>query len=216
VPEVNEENFAAIEQDEWEVVDKYSTLHEKVESAKEYLLSLSEMKIVYLFKSLEVVLKRLIQVAYPKANIKELYQWEKLEVFLKNRDINITILDGHVDAVQLRLVNNAIKHNGIINEEIKKIPEFKTSSEFNYITLGAFYDRIKPTIENFFRQIRNKVEEDLYDFPLERLLSLAEEYYERMDDRTFFVFIEKLKEKLNRNSNTFWPGDDQIADDIPF
>jgi hypothetical protein len=213
VPDITEDNSYAVDQDEWELVDRYSKLYEKTESTKEYLLSLSEMKIVYLFKSLEVVLKRIIQTAYPETNIKELWQWDTIKIFFKNYDIEIAKLDGYIESSQLRLVNNSIKHNNLLNGEIKKIGEFKNENEFSHINLGAFYNRIRPKVENFSKQIRDKVEEDLYDFPIKRLINLVDEYYERMDNATFVVFIEKLKEKIACSSNYY---SNESFDELPF
>jgi len=110
-------------------------------------------------------------------------------------------------------VNNAIKHNGVLNEEIKRFSEFSDKDEFSYENLENFYNRIRPKVEWFSEELRKKVDENLYEFPAERLTSMANKYYERMDDRTLYVFIQKLKEKL-----IDYPDKDQELgiNDLPF
>ena len=143
VTDVDEDNYREITKEEWKLIDEYSELHSVVELRKEHLLSLLEMKVVYLFKSLEVIMKRMIHIAYPQVNFKDLYQWDSMKAFFKSKDIDISDFDGYNECTELRRVNNAIKHNGIINDEIKRLKEFKHQEEFNYLNLNLFYNRVK-------------------------------------------------------------------------
>ncbi len=212
VPDVNEDNYSGITNEEWKLIDEYSGLYSEVVFRKEHLLSLFEMKVVYLFKSLEVIMKRMIHLAYPKARTKDFYHWDNMKTFVKSNEIDISVLDGYNECIEVRRVNNAIKHNGIINDDIKSLKEFINQVEFNYINLDLFYKRVKPKVECFTKALRNSIEKNLYDFPDERLAALANNFHERMDKSTFENFISILKRRLAYPSGEL----DDMIDDLPF
>ncbi len=72
-----------------EVLSEQDFIHEQI-------TALEEMKIVYLFKSLEIRIKHLIKIADPDTDCKGLYQWkEVIDLFKRKFDIDIKILDGY-------------------------------------------------------------------------------------------------------------------------
>lgn len=163
-----------------------------------YLNSLLEMKIVYLFKSLELSIKYLIKTAYPDMDTKSLFKWESIKDFFKSRGIDISKIDGYQECVDLKKINNCIKHNGSINEEIQSILEFKGQSYLEHRQLETFYKRINQKVKVFCITLKEEIKTDLYVFSNERLTKLTEDFYERMDDKTIEEFIEKLNTKLKK------------------
>ena len=70
------------------------------------------------------------------------------EIF-KSKGIVIFDLEGFNEEDYLRKVNNGIKHDNSLNEEIKEISEFSRATEFDYTNLESFYKRIKSKVESF-------------------------------------------------------------------
>lgn len=162
---------------------------------EEKLLALSEMKIVYLFKDFEINLKKLVGAAYD-TDTKDFYNWEKLSSFLKNKKIDIKKINNYKEIIELRDVNNAIKHSkSLCNEKTKNIPEFKSKRYISHIELYKFYKRIYKAPHLFIDAISVSIYNDLYMFDDDRLETIAELFALRMEKEIAQKFIDKLKAK---------------------
>jgi hypothetical protein len=166
-------------------------------STIEHLTALEEMKIVYLFKSLEINMKSLINIAYPKISTKEAYNWNSMVNIFKSLDIELTKLDGYPEATELKTINNSIKHSGAVNGDVKRIAEFKQSVEIDFEKLSAFYNRIKLKIVNFKEQVGQSVYDSLYQFNDERIENITLDYLKRMNKETAKKFVEEFNKKIN-------------------
>lgn len=160
--------------------------------ANEHLNALSEMKIVYLFKSVEITMKSLIHTAYPKINTKDFFQWDSMCSYFKSINIKLSDFNGYVEVTELRKVNNSIKHNSIINEDIKKIREFTGDIQFTYINIDNFHSRIKSKIQNFTKLLGKAIINDLYVFDESRVKKISNDFKLRMEDEV----LKKLATKL--------------------
>ncbi len=158
----------------------------------EHRHALSEMKIVYLFKSLEIGIKNIISTAYPDIKTKDLYKWENVITFFKTKNIDITKFPEYQDANDLRKVNNNIKHSSDIDEDVKKIKEFKDSDSLLHELCETFYNRVKPKLIDFIKSLSQIVISDLYDFPDERLNGIALGFTNRMDKATAEKFTKMI------------------------
>lgn len=167
-----------------------------------YLDSLIEMKVVYLFKSLEITIKYFIKTAYPAIDVKSFFKWENIKEFFRGKDIDISTITGYPQCVELKKINNCIKHNSVINEEIRSIAEFAGQSYLHHEQLQDFYHRVSGSVKNFCYDLKEKIKEDLYTFSDERIDLLATDFHERMDDRALLLFIDKLKAKFNDQGRT--------------
>lgn len=161
----------------------------------QHLQSLAEMNIVYLFKSLEISLKAIINTAYPNVKTKGLYQWEEISALFKTYQIEITTLKGYQYSVDLRKVNNSLKHSDNLSDEIKHMKEFKTLEYYDYDNLEKFYNRVKPRVEEFVKEVAQAVVNDLFLFTDDRLEKIAESFAERMDVKTAGKLANKIIEK---------------------
>ncbi|PIF43710.1 hypothetical protein CLU96_0622 [Chryseobacterium sp. 52] len=162
----------------------------------EYLTALSEMKIVYMFKTLEINMKTLIKTAYPHVNTKSFYQWENMVSFFSSTNIKISDIQGYQEAIELRKVNNCIKHTDLINNDVKNIREFTFLDYFDSNSITTFYDRIKECIKNFFKELTDLVIQDLFDFNPERIEKLCDDYSNRMDNEALKIFVDALKNRI--------------------
>jgi|SRR5690606_10699173 len=183
-------------EEQQDLIEEQLDCERQKEYINAYLNSLLEMKIVYLFKSLELSIKYLIKTAYPDMDVKSLFKWESIKDFFKSRGIDISKIDGYQECVDLKKINNCIKHNGNINEEIQSILEFKGQSYLKHEQLETFYKRINQKVKMYCVFLKEEIKADLYVFSDERLTKLTEDFYERMDNKTIEKFIEKLKVKL--------------------
>jgi len=190
---IDENNYHEITEEEWKKIDVVGQYFQEMDFSKEYLESLLEMRIVYLFKNLEVIIKQLIKTAYNDVNVKDLYKWEAMKSFFKSKSIDITNLDGYNDCVDTQKLNNSIKHSDTYNESVYKIPELNDQEEILYSKLEKFYNRVKPKVEIFAQQLKEAIKNDLYSFSDERLTKIAKEYRDRMDEGTLMQLIDKLK-----------------------
>ncbi|SHG74770.1 hypothetical protein [Chryseobacterium vrystaatense] len=162
----------------------------------EYLTALSEMKIVYMFKTLEINMKTLIKTAYPNVNIKSFYKWENMDSFFNSNSIKVSDIQGYQEAIDLKKVNNCIKHTELISDDVKKISEFTSLDYFDSSSITTFHDRIKERIMSFFKELTNLVVQDLFDFNQKRIVKLSDDYSYRMDNETLKMFVESLKSRI--------------------
>jgi len=129
--------------------------------SNEYLKALSDMKIVYLFKSVEIRIKSLIRTAYPKTDTKKFYKWGCVCCYFDNINIKISDFDGYAELEELRKINNNIKHNEMIEKNANKIKEFANESQFTYLNFENFYNRVKPKIQNFIESLGKAIIEQI-------------------------------------------------------
>lgn len=95
-------NFAKIDNIIGTIVDYDS----KMITAKEHLTVLAEMKIIYIFKSLETKIKSLLYTAYPQIKISDLYRWDSI----------VSVFKGYKEVLELQKVNNNLKHSELLND----------------------------------------------------------------------------------------------------
>jgi len=158
----------------------------------EHLNALSEMTVVYLFKSFEITMKTLIHTAYPKINTKDFYQWDNMASYFKSINIKISDFDGYDEVLQLKKVNNSIKHNNTINEDINKIKDFTGATQFSFKNISNFNGRIKPKIQNFVKLLGQEIINDLYVFDDSRVEKISKDFKSRMTIDVLQKFATKL------------------------
>lgn len=164
-----------------------------IESSWQHLRALNEMRVIYLFKNLEISIKSIIKDAYPNTNTREFFKWQNLIDFLKEKNIPITTIDGYTDALQLKDVNNALKHSGAVPQHLIKVSEF--ISGFNSEGLEQFAQRIRPRVEIFRESLSKEIAKERYDFDEDKIDAIVKEYHHRMDSEAFLTFIQKLSLK---------------------
>ena len=160
------------------------------------LFSISEMRIIHLYKTFENKLKFLIRAAY-KIDIKNFYKWDNITQFLKTRNIDIKTIKSYNDINDLRLINNSLKHSDNLKKDhtVKNIKEIKKSNYIRYRDLLEFYKRVEDAPEIFITDLADKIFKDLYVFDEQRLDEIAEKFALRMTEDHVSVFIKKLKSK---------------------
>ncbi len=187
-----EENQGIPTSDDMEIYNEMNDLAADEYWSTEHLNALSEMKVVYLFKSVEITMKSLIHSAYPQVNTKDFFQWESMASYFKSIGIKISDFDGYLEVTELRKVNNSIKHNNLINEDINKIIDFTGKPQFEYKNIDNFLKRIKHKIQNFIKSLGDAIIEDLFVFDDMRLEKISNDFKLRMKEEN----LKKLADKL--------------------
>lgn len=159
-----------------------------------------EMKIVYLYKTIEINLKTLLKVAYDLSDskIKSFFNIENIISFLNEKDINIKTSKFYDDFNILRKLNNQIKHSSLIiqDKELLKCGYFE-SNQYTSTELNNFYNSIKDIPRLFLKDIQDQIYNDLYVYTPERIEELSKELVKRMDNSQ----IENLVTSLQKHQS---------------
>ncbi|EOW6614243.1 hypothetical protein ACOZZ1_002031 [Vibrio fluvialis] len=180
-----------------DIVGEQAEHYYDAQMLEDQLLSLSEMKIISLFKSFEIVQKELINVAFENVNTRELYLWENVKSLFNSKNINYGRLSGYENINQLRIVNNNIKHSHVIDGEVNRlgIKEFKGSDVFTYESLDKFYSRVSGGVEAFLETLSESIINHLFGYDDNRLCEMVEELSQTMNKQTMLKLAKLLEEK---------------------
>jgi len=180
-------------EDDFQILEELGDCSMNIGWLLENLCAISEMKIVNLYKSLEIDTKHILSQIYENTDTKQFFRWNSLIGFLRTNDIEPKKLTGYQETNQLRLVNNQIKHGGKLKDDIKKITEFTSVETFTFESLDKFLIRIEQPVNDYFTSLSKKVYDDKYKFSDERLNKIATNYKKRMYKETINKLIGKLK-----------------------
>lgn len=165
-----------------------------IEMNKEQLYCFSEMKIIHLFRAYEVTMKRIVKTAFPAANERDFFNWEKLLTFSRVRGVTLKNLEGFDEVNQLRVVNNNIKHSsGVSPEVIKLVPYFSESTYFTLESLNGFYLNVRDCILPFLQAMASEFDKAVFEQSDEKLDKIVSEYSETMSNSELQMLSDKLR-----------------------
>ena len=122
---------------------------------EQHLISLLEMKLLYLYKEVEIKLKTILSSKFNEKT-EDLSSLYKIVNCFKINKVNIKKIDGYADINNLRLVSNDLKHSLKINGS-KKLQEFNGVERFNSHVLDKFLYGKVYKIESFFKLIIDSI-----------------------------------------------------------
>ncbi|WP_139137196.1 hypothetical protein [Vibrio splendidus] len=173
-----------------------------IEMNKEQLYCFSEMKIIHLFKAYEVTMKRIVKTAYPTANERDFFNWEKLITFSRVRGVALKKLEGFDEVNQLRVVNNNIKHSaGVSSEVIRHVPFFSESRYFTLESLNEFYLTVRDCIFPFLQAMAFEFDKAVFEQSDEKLDKIVAEYSKVMSSSELKMLSEKLRVMSEQDDN---------------
>lgn len=106
-----------------------------------------ELSIIALYKKVEIDTKAALGIVYPSEKTDDWGYWDRLEGFLKRKMVEISELDGYLEVNELRLVNNAIKHGGVVDKKLsKKYPAWIEGKKLS--NMDEHFYRLLPGVEN--------------------------------------------------------------------
>jgi hypothetical protein len=121
------------------------------ETASQQLLSIYEMKVLYLYKEVEIRLKIIISNRYDKST-KNLSSLTLISDYFTEKGVILKDIEGYADVEALRLVSNDLKHSIKINKS-RDLDEFSDLSEFNFESLEKFMLNKLYKVERFLADV---------------------------------------------------------------
>ncbi|QUM85979.1 hypothetical protein [Moritella sp. 28] len=121
------------------------------ETKELHSLAIVEMKVMFLYKEVEIRLKKTISTRYKK-NTNKLSSLKMLTDYFALKKVNIDQITEYIAVEELRLVTNDLKHSLKINTS-NEVPEFMGENEFSSEVLGVYLDRVAYEIAGFFEKL---------------------------------------------------------------
>ncbi|EGW21597.1 hypothetical protein [Methylobacter tundripaludum] len=107
----------------------------------------NELCIVALYKQIELHTKRVAKRTFPTLNERELFNIVSLNAALP---FDIEVLPQFTALDELRLINNAIKHEGLVSPDLaKKFPAWIAGEELK--GLDKCYERLLPLVQDYLK-----------------------------------------------------------------
>lgn len=173
-------------------------MREDIETAmfiEEELTALSEMKIIYAAKHLEINIKKLILKYYKELPTSK-PKWHEIERFFKKQNIPLNKIQGYIEVKELRLINNSLKHSHEnVDPEILKIKELKNGSLQNFETLEKFYERVENCPAIFFTSLIEQIEKEITNFSSKKLKLIADKSTINMKKEVAEKLIIEIRKK---------------------
>lgn len=148
-------------EEELELIMEQTSYLYDVYLRKQQLQALTEMKIIYYFKSLEILLKKILEVTYDSKEASKIFGWDDIKSGFKEEGIFISKIDGYNETVELKNVNNNLKHSSKIHSSVKASKEFHDMTFFKFEELSKFYRRVKLPVKSFFDSLSMKLVNDV-------------------------------------------------------
>lgn len=125
------------------------------EQKEQHLISLLEMKLLFLYKEVEIKLKVILSTKFSEET-GSLSNLNKIERCFNKNNINIKSFNGYTNINNLRLVSNDLKHSLKINVS-RRLQEFQGVARFNSSVLDKFIFGKVYDIESFFKLLIDSI-----------------------------------------------------------
>src|SRR5690606_15561628 len=117
---------------------------------------IAEMRLVYLYKAYEIMLKEIIKSAYAEeVNLQS--DLQALTKLLQEKNIRIKKIPGFTELEELRIIVNNIKHRTVLNPKAKAMQEFQGCNEITYNAGTAFYQRVSPAVNTYMEKLSERI-----------------------------------------------------------
>jgi len=124
---------------------EYAYAEEDIGTTEDELLSLLEMRVLHLYKSYELLLKKILKTL--EMDVSGVRNINNLTDKYKTYGVDLASVECFQASKELRLVNNSIKHSALISDGVKsELPEFSEFNMFEYGSLINFFERVKPAL----------------------------------------------------------------------
>lgn len=155
--------------------DIQENLIDQVEALKAVANLAYELAIIALYKKVEITTKKAIKILYPDIEQKDLYKIDFLKKQLKDKGIDIEAFTNYEAMNELRLINNCIKHSGLVDKKLAKYNGWIEGKPLNYVEtteksdgdirklndIQSAYKRLNPLCKDYLKDLisefKNKV-----------------------------------------------------------
>jgi hypothetical protein len=116
-----------------------------------------EMMVVALYKTIEISIKKMARFSglFSESDIKSFYRFADLVRRLKTEVCDIELLAEFSSYNQLRLINNAVKHDGVVSEELAQYPGFTEGEVLK--DLHIYYNDLREKVDAFVIALRDEI-----------------------------------------------------------
>ncbi|WP_339073896.1 hypothetical protein [Teredinibacter turnerae] len=154
-----EKELAALNEEYDRIKDSDSVLADSAVSdisVVEMLGKISEeLIIIGLYKKVELTTKKILSIYFPKRNVEKLYEKSELEKILRKCRVKLEDISSYSCVDELRLLCNAIKHQGLVTGSLAKYPQWKKGE--NITQLLEAYERLKPGVIQYLLNLDSKL-----------------------------------------------------------
>ncbi|MCD9551599.1 hypothetical protein GLP31_03780 [Photobacterium carnosum] len=115
-----------------------------------------ELQIIALSAKTEIFINRICSFSgcFTKKQLKNIYKsYNFKQIFRTVFNIDISTLHGHSEFIELRELNNCIKHSGYVNKELSKHGTWINKKRIEPTECINAYNRLKPNIIIFTEEI---------------------------------------------------------------
>lgn len=116
-----------------------------------------EMMVVALFKTIEISIKKMARFSglFDETEVKSFFKFSNLVTLLKAKACDIELLPQFASYNQLRLVNNAVKHDGVVSKELAQYPGFTEGEVLKDV--HTYYYSLREDVDTFLIALRDKI-----------------------------------------------------------
>ncbi len=120
-----------------------------------------ELAIIALYKHIETKTKRAALVAFPDLSQESVMRMRapKLEETLREGGVSIREIEHFEDFNELRLINNSLKHSGVVSDELAKHAGWEAGQRLS--NLASTYKRVAPLcvlyLSGLMARLREKI-----------------------------------------------------------
>ncbi|WFE70722.1 hypothetical protein P8S55_13145 [Halomonas sp. M1] len=120
-----------------------------------------EMVIAALYKTVEIVIKRMLAVSglFSENEVRSFFRIKELKRLAGERVANLEELPGFSSYDELRCINNCIKHSGKVSDELSNFSGWSKNEKIEYF--WEHYLRIKPGVRKFVTSLSIKIIEKM-------------------------------------------------------
>jgi hypothetical protein len=155
-----QKELATLDQSSFDTAEEFQGYVAHLQADQEFMSEVGkltdELVILALHKKLEITIRKLLTRFYPALKESELH---KIDYLRKNLRFDIATLPSFAFADELRLINNAIKHQGIVTAALAKYPNWVKGRPLDLC--GDAFERIAPEIGNYIEEFCEAVRKDL-------------------------------------------------------
>lgn len=120
------------------------------------LILCHEVAVLALYKKVEVRSKKLVKTAFPETDEKRLFNFRRISEQLSALGIDVANLPEFETIDELRRVCNAIKHSGIVTDELAEYEGWIVGEPLP--DLSEFYSRVEPSVPIYIEGLTLKLE----------------------------------------------------------
>lgn len=116
-----------------------------------------EMMVVALYKTIEIAIKRMTKASglFTPTQLESFFRVSELKKQLKKKVCDIETLNKYQAYDELRCINNAIKHSGIVGTELAAYSGFKKGQKL--ADLHNHYYRLRNDVDSFLIALQDKI-----------------------------------------------------------